>query len=161
MKDVKNINRIAKKMDDLIRYAKTYINRDSMRKVKHNSTNKLFFYKDPNDKSKVVVQYGGQVLFDFSFYQVYTPPNSIKHVIIDGYCMDLKEYDKADIFSLSTMYDIELLKWLQVSCRMKETHIRTVCIFDTISEQLINDAHSAYSTQYQEIDKERFHLYKG
>lgn len=161
MNDVKHIGKISKKMDDLIMYALKYINHESMRRIKHNSTKKLYFYKNHKDPSIIMVQYGSNTLFAFSYHKVYTPPYSSKTIIINGHCMDLKDYDKNDIFSLSTLYDIELLKWLQVGCKMQQSHSRSVTISVSISEQLVNEAHSAYQTQYHEIDKEKFHLYKG
>lgn len=161
LSDVRHINKISKKMDDLIMYGVKYINRESMRRIKHNGTKKLYFYKNYKDPSIIMVQYGSNTMFSFSYLKVYTPAYSTKTITIDSHCMDVKEYDKSDIFSLSTLYDIELLKWLQVGCKMKESHLRNICISNSISEQLVNEAHSAYSTQYFEIDKEKFHIYKG
>jgi len=159
--DVKHINKISKKMDDLIMYAVKYIHRESMRRIKHNNTKKLYFYKNHKDPSIIMAQYGCNTLFSFSYLKVYTPAYSTKTITIGDHCMDLKEYDKSDIFSLSTLYDIELLKWLQVGCKMKESHLRNISILNSISEQLVNEAHSAYQTQYHEIDKEKFHIYQG
>lgn len=158
MNEVRSIVRSARKIDELIVFALDYHNLKYLKKIKHTGNNKLNVYKNLNDD--IVIQYKVP-LFCFSKYPSFVSKDNKRKITINEQKFDVQVYDKSEIFNLSTIHEINLLGWLQAFCLSAQSKSRTIQVFQNITQDLLYDAHSAISTQYEKIDEDKYTIYRG
>lgn len=158
MNGVRSIIRSSRKVNDLIKYCLAYHDLRYLRKIKHTGSNKLIIFMNVHDQ--IVVHYTVP-LFSFEKVKTYVPVGSFRKVIIDDQQFDVHTYDKSELFNLSTIHDNNLLQWLQVFCGAVQCRVRNVQVYRSITQDLLYEAHSAFSTQYEKIDEEKYAIYRG
>lgn len=158
MNKVRNIPRSSRKVNDLIKYSLAYYDLRYLRKIKHTGNNKLNIFLNVN--GKIVVHYKVP-LFSFDKMKSYVPVGSTRKISIDDNNFEVHSYDKSEIFNLSTIYDNNTLDWLQVFCGTVQSRIRNIQVYRSITQDLLYEAHSAFSTQYEKIDEEKYAIYRG
>lgn len=158
MNEVRSTIRSARKVDELIKFSLDYHDLRYLRKIKHTGSKKLVMFKNVHDD---IVVHFKVPLFCFSVLPSFVPPNKKRKIIVNTLKFDVKDYDKDEIFNLSTIHDVNLLRWLQVFCTCTQSRRRHIEVFPYITQDLLYEAHSAFSTQYEKIDEEKYQVYRG
>lgn len=158
MNGVRSIQRSANKVHDLINFSTEYRSLRYLRKIKHTGNNKLLIYNTSN--GGICVHYKVP-LFSFERIKTYVSLGNNRKIIINNQEFEVLNYDKSEIFNLSTVHDTNMLQWLQVFCSVNECRIRNFEVYGSITQDLLYEAHSAFSTQYNRIDQEKYQIYRG